>query len=135
MPSEKYQNQGLQELTVQILWKMLKSQLIISDLCWDHVSMPVADWIQLPVLLHFSMQKQRKKQQGLPEILQLLIRAEKLSLRKEKKKAIRIIETTELKNDRVLVVYLPDCHESLAGIIAGRIREKYHKACLCIDGR
>ena len=30
--------------------------------------------------------KQRKKQQGLPEILQLLIRAEKLSLRKEKKR-------------------------------------------------
>ena len=26
-----------------------------------------------------------------------------------------------------MVVFLPDCHESLAGIIAGRIREKYHK--------
>ena len=59
----------------------------------------------------------------MPEILQLLIRAEKLSLRKGKEEAIRIIEATELKNDRVLVVYLPDCHESLAGIIAGRIRE------------
>jgi single-stranded-DNA-specific exonuclease len=31
------------------------------------------------------------------------------------------------ENDKVLVVFLPDCHESLAGIIAGRIREKYHK--------
>ena len=29
--------------------------------------------------------------------------------------------------DKVLVVYLPECHESLAGIIAGRLREKYHK--------
>ena len=29
--------------------------------------------------------------------------------------------------DRVLVLYLPDCHESLAGIVAGRIRERYHK--------
>lgn len=28
---------------------------------------------------------------------------------------------------RVLVVYLPDCHESLAGIVAGRLREKYHR--------
>ena len=46
---------------------------------------------------------------------------------KGKEEAIQLIETTELKNDRVLVVYLPDCHESLAGIIAGRIREKYHK--------
>ena len=33
----------------------------------------------------------------------------------------------ELSGDNILVVYLPDCHESLAGIIAGRIREKYHK--------
>ncbi|MED9965796.1 MAG: single-stranded-DNA-specific exonuclease RecJ [Blautia sp.] len=46
---------------------------------------------------------------------------------KGKEAAIEQVETTELKNDRVLVVYLPDCHESLAGIIAGRIREKYNK--------
>lgn len=41
--------------------------------------------------------------------------------------AAAMIESGPLKNDRVLVVYLPDCHESLAGIIAGRIKEKYHK--------
>lgn len=29
--------------------------------------------------------------------------------------------------DKVLVVYLPECHESLAGIIAGRLRERYQK--------
>ena len=46
---------------------------------------------------------------------------------KGKEEAIRLIEETGLNEDRVLVVYLPDCHESLAGIIAGRIREKYHK--------
>ena len=28
---------------------------------------------------------------------------------------------------KVLVIFLPDCHESLAGIVAGRIRERYHK--------
>ena len=33
----------------------------------------------------------------------------------------------ELADDDVLVVYLPDCHESLAGIIAGRVRENYNK--------
>ena len=33
----------------------------------------------------------------------------------------------ELADDDVLVVYLPDCHESLAGIIAGRVREIYNK--------
>lgn len=41
--------------------------------------------------------------------------------------AIELIEEGGLKEDKVLVVYLPDCHESLAGIIAGRIRERYHK--------
>ena len=41
--------------------------------------------------------------------------------------AIRLIEENGLLNDRVLVVYLPEVHESLAGIIAGRIREKYGK--------
>lgn len=44
-----------------------------------------------------------------------------------KEAAIRQVEETSLGQDRVLVIYLPDCHESLAGIIAGRIREKYHK--------
>ncbi len=42
-------------------------------------------------------------------------------------KAVELVENTDLKEDSVLVVYLPDCHESLAGIIAGRLREKYGK--------
>ena len=42
-------------------------------------------------------------------------------------RAVEEIETSGLKNDKVFIVYLPDCHESLAGIIAGRIRERYHK--------
>ena len=42
-------------------------------------------------------------------------------------KAYKLIESSNLKNDRVMVVFLPECHESHAGIIAGRIREKYHK--------
>ena len=44
-----------------------------------------------------------------------------------KEQAIKSIEENNLGKDRVLVVYLPDCHESLAGIIAGRIREAYNK--------
>ena len=59
--------------------------------------------------------------------LTALNQSRKALTEKGKEEAIQLIETTELKNDRVLVVYLPDCHESLAGIIAGRIREKYHK--------
>lgn len=41
--------------------------------------------------------------------------------------AVQMVEDSDLKQDRVMVVYLPDCHESLAGIIAGRLREHYHK--------
>ena len=37
------------------------------------------------------------------------------------------VENTEIRDDDVLVIYLPQCHESLAGIIAGRIRERYYK--------
>lgn len=59
--------------------------------------------------------------------LTALNQSRKALTEKGKEEAIQLIETTELKNDRVLVVYLPECHESLAGIIAGRIREKYHK--------
>lgn len=48
--------------------------------------------------------------------------------------AIRLIEENSLKDDKVLVVYLPECHESLAGIIAGRIRERYHKPVFVLTG-
>ena len=41
-------------------------------------------------------------------------------------KAIEIIESNNMNEDKVLVVYLEDTHESIAGIIAGRIREKYN---------
>ena len=41
--------------------------------------------------------------------------------------AERLIEENRMDRDKVLVIYLPECHESLAGIIAGRIREKYYK--------
>lgn len=40
--------------------------------------------------------------------------------------AVATIENSDIKNDRVLVVYKPDIHESIAGIIAGKIREKYN---------
>ena len=40
--------------------------------------------------------------------------------------AIEIIEKNNMTKDKVLVVYLEDVHESIAGIIAGRVREKYN---------
>lgn len=47
--------------------------------------------------------------------------------RKGAEQAAELIENGPFKEDKVLVVYLEDCHESLAGIIAGRLKEKYHK--------
>ena len=41
--------------------------------------------------------------------------------------AVRQIESSSWKDDQVLVVYLPECHESIAGIIAGRIKERYYR--------
>ena len=41
--------------------------------------------------------------------------------------AVRQIVSSSWKDDQVLVVYLPECHESIAGIIAGRIKERYYR--------
>lgn len=46
--------------------------------------------------------------------------------------AMQQIEDEQLLKDKVLVVYLPECHESLAGIIAGRIRERYYRPVLVL---
>lgn len=46
--------------------------------------------------------------------------------------AVAVVEKEKLNQDSVLVVFLPDCHESLAGIIAGRLREKYGKPAIVL---
>lgn len=46
--------------------------------------------------------------------------------------AIRQVEETERKNERVLVIYLPECHESIAGIIAGKIKERYYRPTIVL---
>ena len=63
------------------------------------------------------------------------IAGELVSLNEERKEmtthgvddAIKQIEENHMENDDVLVIYLPNLHESIAGIVAGRIREKYYK--------
>ncbi|MCP1111378.1 single-stranded-DNA-specific exonuclease RecJ [Ohessyouella blattaphilus] len=47
------------------------------------------------------------------------------------KAAFAQVEEHYLK-DKVLVLFLPDCHESIAGIIAGKVREKYYKPCFVL---
>ena len=55
------------------------------------------------------------------------LNVERQNLTKEgMEEAFKIIDA-EMQNDKVLVVYLPEVHESIAGIIAGKVRERYNK--------
>ena len=71
--------------------------------------------------------KNRREAVMMAEDLKALNDSRKEMTEKGVGQAVEQIETTDLKEDRVLVVYLPDCHESIAGIIAGRLKEKYYK--------
>ena len=58
----------------------------------------------------------------------VVLNAERKDLTQEGvENAILLYEEQNMEKDKVLVIFLPDVHESIAGIIAGRIREKYHK--------
>lgn len=48
------------------------------------------------------------------------------------RKAKEIVEEGTIRDDKVYVIYLPDCHESLAGIVAGRIREAYYRPTIVL---
>ncbi len=48
------------------------------------------------------------------------------------KEAIDWVEQTDLGNQKVLIIYLPECHESIAGIIAGRVRERFVKPTMVV---
>ncbi len=59
------------------------------------------------------------------ELKQLNDKRKEMTKEEVEKAAAQVEE--QLRSDKVLVIFLPDCHESLAGIVAGRIRERYHK--------
>ena len=44
----------------------------------------------------------------------------------------KLLKKAEQLDDSVLVIYLEHCHESIAGIIAGRVREKYNKPTIVL---
>ena len=71
--------------------------------------------------------KTRREAVMLAEDLKALNDSRKEMTERGVEEAVQMIESTSLKGDHVLVVYLPDCHESIAGIIAGRIRERYYR--------
>lgn len=59
--------------------------------------------------------------------LKALNESRKTMTEKAVEQAIQWVEENCTEAENVLVIYLPDCHESLAGIIAGRVKERYHK--------
>ena len=71
--------------------------------------------------------KSRREAVMLAEDSKALNDSRKEMTEKGVEEAVQMIEGTSLKEDKVLVVYLPDCHESIAGIIAGRIKERYYR--------
>lgn len=77
----------------------------------------------LQLLLEPSLEK---ASQLAKELVELNDRRKSLTLQ-GLEEAKQLIGEQGLAEDKVIVVYLPQCHESLAGIIAGRIRELYHK--------
>ncbi len=54
-------------------------------------------------------------------------------------RAIRIVREGDavnpvMEDDRVLVVYMPDCHESIAGIVAGKVKEAFYRPTIVLTG-
>ncbi len=77
--------------------------------------------------LELLMAENRRDAMMLAEDLKALNDSRKEMTEKGVEEAVRQIEKGPLKEDKVLVIYLPGCHESIAGIIAGRIKEKYYR--------
>lgn len=76
--------------------------------------------------LGLLLSKEEKEADALAEELKALNDRRKDMTARGEEEAVRQVEEKYGK-DKVLVVFLPDCHESLAGIIAGRLREHFHK--------
>ena len=77
--------------------------------------------------LELLLCKDSQKADVLAEELLNLNAERKDMTQKGYEEAVQQIESTSLKDDKILIVYLPECHESIAGIIAGRIRERYYR--------
>ena len=82
--------------------------------------------------LALLLAEKREEAARLAGDLKALNESRKEMTRQGEEKAVRLVEGSDLKYDKVLVVYLPECHESLAGIIAGRLREHFHKPSIVL---
>lgn len=81
--------------------------------------------------LRLLLSEREEEADALAEELKTLNDMRKDMTRKGQEEAIRQV-TEQFPEDKVLVVFLPECHESLAGIIAGRVREHFHKPAIVL---
>ena len=84
------------------------------------------------IALKLFLTEENGKAELLARELKLLNEERKEMTEENLEKAIAMVEETELLEDKVLLVFLPECHESLAGIIAGRLRERYNRPTIVL---
>ena len=83
------------------------------------------------VALSLLLSEDEAEADALADKLKTLNDTRKSMTAKSVEAAAMLVEERYLE-DWVLVVFLPDCHESLAGIVAGRLRERYHKPSIVL---
>lgn len=125
-------NTGLRELIEEC-------QLDINNISSYHIGFVIGPCLNASGRLDTARQaielmlcKDNEKAHNMAKELIALNNERKSMTEQETQKAIELVENTGLLKDRVLVIYLKDCHESIAGIIAGRIKERYYRPTFVI---
>ena len=134
--------EGLKQMprTKSVGLKLLveKNNLDISNLSAYHIGFVIGPCLNAggrlqtaKLALRLLLSRDAEEADALAQELKLLNDQRKDMTAQGLEQAARQVEE-HFQNDKVLVVYLPDCHESLAGIIAGRLRERYNKPSFVI---
>ena len=84
------------------------------------------------IALRLFLSKERNEAALLARELKHLNEERKAMTEENLERAIELVENTGLLGNKVLVVFLEGCHESLAGIIAGRLRERYSRPAIVL---
>lgn len=120
-------NLGLQEL-------ILQNQLSMDQVDVYHIGFVLGPCLNASGRLDTAaralkllLSDSREEASRLAGDLKALNESRKAMTLQGEEEAVRLVEHSDLIRDRVLVVFLPDCHESLAGIIAGRLKEHFHR--------
>ena len=115
-----------------------KTGLDITDLSAYHIGFVIGPCLNAggrlqtaKAALRLFLSEDEAEAERLAEELKELNDIRKDMTKKGEDEAIAQVETQYLE-DKVLVIFLPDCHESLAGIIAGRVREHFHKPSIVL---